>query len=45
MITYEKLENENGIVIIRNNEDSSVTCIPPNLENPDYQAYLKSLEA
>ena len=30
-------------VIRRNNDDGSVSCIPTDLANSDYQAYLKSL--
>jgi hypothetical protein len=41
---YETFENERGNSIIRYNNDESVTVIPINEGNSDYQAYLKSLE-
>jgi len=31
-------------VITRDNEDGSITYIPPDPANSDYQAYLKSLD-
>ena len=46
MIIYKKeitdLGNE---VILRYNENNTISYIPVNAANSDYQAYLKSLEA
>jgi len=42
---YKILENENGFKILtRTNEDGSISYIPTDPSNSDYQAYLKSLE-
>jgi hypothetical protein len=42
MITY--LENQNGM-IERTNEDGSISFIPKDPANSDYQEYLAQLEA
>ena len=40
-MTYSTLENEYGQkIILRANDDGSVSSIPINEENSDYQAYL-----
>ena len=45
-ITYELLENENGSeIVIRKNLDGSITSIPMDESNFDYQQYLASIEA
>jgi len=41
MITYS--ENQNGM-IERTNEDGSISFIPKDLANTDYQAYLEQLD-
>ena len=41
---YEIFESERGKSIIRYNDDESVTIIPLDLGNSDYQAYLASLD-
>jgi hypothetical protein len=41
MITYS--ENENGM-IERTNEDDTISFIPEDLANTDYQEYLAQLE-
>jgi len=44
-MTYKIIESFDGIKTIqRDNEDGSLTFIPVNLANSDYQAYLKSLD-
>ena len=45
MMTYNLIENELGSYVERNNEDGTITSIPLNEANSDYQAYLASLEA
>ena len=37
---YEIVENDFGQIIKRENEDGSVTWIPTDLANSDYQRYL-----
>jgi len=45
-ITYEQQTTSMGATIIaRNNEDGSVTYIPTDPANSDYQAYLATLAA
>ena len=46
-IFYDKYISElSGQEFIRaTNEDGSITCIPTDPANSDYQAYLASLEA
>ena len=44
MISYELIENENGSVIKKNNNDDSISWIPINESNSDYQRYLRWLE-
>jgi len=42
---YNKITNEFGQeIIVRTNDDGSVTSIPTDPGNSDYQAYLKYLE-
>jgi hypothetical protein len=42
--TFEILENSTGSQIIkRSNPDGSITWIPADSANSDYQAYLESL--
>jgi hypothetical protein len=42
---YKIVANENGFEILtRTNEDGSISYIPLDPANSDYQAYLKSLE-
>ena len=42
---YKIIANENGFEILtRTNEDGSISYIPIDLSNSDYQAYLKDLE-
>ena len=44
-INYEVLETINGTELIkRMNEDGSISFIPKDEGNSDYQAYIKSLE-
>lgn len=44
-INYETLETITGIELItRTNEDGSISFIPKDEANSDYQEYLKSLE-
>jgi hypothetical protein len=47
MITYQIITSEitGSTTIQRNNEDGSITSIPTDPANSDYQAYLASLEA
>jgi hypothetical protein len=45
MPTYEIKETIHGQQIIRTNNDGEVWCIPIDLANSDYQAYLKSIES
>jgi hypothetical protein len=40
---YETFESERGNSIIRYNDDDSITIIPLDESNSDYQEYLKSL--
>jgi hypothetical protein len=40
MIKYEIKETESGEIIIRFNEDGSVSSFPTDENNADYQAYL-----
>jgi hypothetical protein len=43
--TYEVVSTDLGVdVIKRTNPDDTVTFIPKDEANADYQAYLKSLE-
>jgi len=43
--SYELLETINGTELIKRiNEDGSISFIPKDEGNSDYQAYLKSLE-
>ena len=44
MITYEIKETESGEIIIRYNEDGTVSSFMKDLENSDYQRYLRWLE-
>ena len=44
MPTYEIKETTFGNQISRTDEDGSVWTFGEDLRNPDYQAYLKSLE-
>ena len=44
-MTYEIIESFDGIKTVqRTNDDGSLTFIPIDPANSDYQAYLKSLE-
>lgn len=38
---YEEITNEFGTVIKRTNEDESMSFIPTDPANSDYQAYLE----
>lgn len=40
MITYELIETDLGSYVQRFNEDGTITSIPLNPANADYQAYL-----
>jgi hypothetical protein len=42
---YKFVKANRGESLNRFNEDGSVTCIPFDPDNTDYQAYLKWLEA
>jgi hypothetical protein len=42
---YETFESERGNSIIRYNDDESVTIIPMDESNSDYQAYLNKDKA
>jgi hypothetical protein len=45
-ITYSTYTNESGLdFIVRTNENASISYIPCDESNSDYQAYLKSLES
>ena len=44
MTTYEVVKTELGECLLRNNEDGSVTAIPMDEANADYQRYLRWLE-
>jgi hypothetical protein len=42
---YELITNEYGFdFVYRTNDDGTVSCIPTDEANSDYQAYLKSLD-
>ena len=43
-MTYTFIENENGNCVKWEQEDGTISFIPVNLANSDYQAYLESLE-
>jgi len=45
MVTYQTITNDFGTSIQRTNEDGSISAIPTDPANSDYQAYLASLEA
>jgi len=46
MLNYDEYESPSGNKFIRRtNEDGSVTFIPADPANSDYQAYLASLQA
>jgi len=45
MISYEVIESPLGKTIQRNNEDGSVSFIPADPANSDYQEYLNPSEA
>ena len=45
MKTYTKITTEDGYEFIQMDEDGSITSIPIDPANSDYQAYLASLEA
>jgi hypothetical protein len=45
MITYEVIESPLGQTIKRNNDDGSVSFIPADPANADYQEYLNPSEA
>jgi len=40
----KKLQSMDVEVLTRHNDDGSVTYIPMELENPEYQEYLASLD-
>lgn len=41
MVKYEIIKSAFGDdILIRNNEDGSITCIPMDESNSDYQRYL-----
>jgi hypothetical protein len=40
MTIYKIITNDLGKCLVRNNEDGSVTTIPTDPANSDYQAYL-----
>lgn len=42
--TYQVIETELATYIQRTNPDGTITAIPVDPANSDYQAYLKSLE-
>ena len=42
---YQVITNDFGTLIQRTNEDGSISFIPTDPANSDYQAYLASLEA
>jgi len=42
MTIYEIITNDLGKCLVRNNEDGSVTTIPTDPTNSDYQRYLNS---
>ena len=44
MAIYTVIENIMGNIIQRDNEDGTITYIPTNPANSDYQEYLKYLE-
>ena len=44
MVKYTEEKTDFGITIVRENEDGSITFIPKDESNSDYQAYLASLE-
>ena len=43
-LKYKLVKNELSEMVVRDNEDGTLTWIPCNLENSDYQEYLKSLD-
>ena len=43
MPTFETINTDFGSSIQRNNDDGSVTFIPVDNANPEYQAYLATL--
>ena len=45
MMKYELKTNEQGFdFVYRSNDDGTVSCIPTDPANSDYQQYLKYLE-
>ena len=42
--TYEVITNDNGDTIKRTNPDGTITWIPTDPANSDYQAYLNPVE-
>jgi hypothetical protein len=45
MTTYEVIKDEEGLETIKRvNEDGSISFIPTNKNNADYQAYLNPVE-
>jgi hypothetical protein len=42
--TYEIITNNNSSIIKRTDIDGNISWVPLDSDNPDYQAYLKSLE-
>ena len=43
---YKETETQDGVkFIVRENDDLTISWIPKDLANSDYQAYLASLEA
>ena len=44
MTKYEVLTDDNGSIVVRNNDDGSKSYIPEVEENSDYQRYLRWLE-
>lgn len=44
MPKYTVIENPMGTIIKRDNEDGTITYIPADPANSDYQAYLNPVE-
>jgi len=43
-VTYEIMQLENSEIIVRHNEDGTISSFGKDLENSDYQRYLAWLE-
>ena len=44
MISYKIEEKEDSVFIVRTNDDSTFSWIPSDINNSDYQEYLRWVE-